>query len=150
LPRALEILKQIASALEYAHGRQLIHRDIKPQNILFDNEGNAYLTDFGFAKSMASSDGGASLSLSGAAVGTPAYMSPEAWDGLGWTPAADIYSLACVFYEMLSGALLFNGATPTQVMKQHVIEGPHFSEAWLAGIPEGVKKILVKSWQGSC
>ena len=144
-PRALEILKQIAAALEYAHGRKLIHRDIKPQNILFDNEGNACLTDFGFAKSLAAADSSTSLSRSGSTVGTPAYMSPEAWDGQGWTPAADIYSLACVFYEMLTGKVLFDAETPTQAMKQHVIEGARFPEAWPVEMPEGSIAVLQKA-----
>ena len=142
--RALEVLKQIANALDYAHGLDLVHRDVKPGNILFDEKGNAYLTDFGFAKSMASADSSTTMSLTGGVLGTPAYMSPEAWDGEGWTPAADVYSLACVFFEMLMGRPLFDGESPTRLMKQHVIEGPRLPEQWPVGVPEGINFIFKK------
>lgn len=98
---ALEITRQIASTLDFAHGRALIHRDVKPGNILFDANGSARLADFGFAKALFVS-GSASLSVSGGMVGTPAYIAPEVWSGRGATPASDLYSLACIFYEMIS------------------------------------------------
>ena len=140
--RSLEVLKQIASALNYAHGQELVHRDVKPGNILFDAQGNAYLTDFGFAKSLATADSSTTMSVTGGILGTPAYMAPEAWDGKGWTPAADVYSLACVFFEMLVGVPLFDGDTPTRLMKQHVIEGPQFPKGWPKGVPEGIESEL--------
>jgi formylglycine-generating enzyme required for sulfatase activity/serine/threonine protein kinase len=143
--RALAILKQIASGLDYAHAQGLLHRDIKPQNILFDRDGNACLSDLGFAKVLTASGTSASFSRSGVMVGTPAYMSPEAWDGEGWTPAADVYSLGCVFYEMLTGKLLFNGESPSKLMKQHIIEGPGFPEKWPEGVPQEVRGVLEKA-----
>jgi eukaryotic-like serine/threonine-protein kinase len=143
--RALAIFKQIADALEYAHSLNLVHRDIKPGNILLDSQGNAYLTDFGFAKSLASADSSTTMTMTGGILGTPAYMAPETWDGKGWTPAADVYSLACVFFEMLMGRPLFDGDTPTRLMKQHIIEGPQFPETWPEGIPAGLTNYLNKA-----
>jgi len=143
--RALEELHQVASALDYAHKQDLVHRDVKPGNILFDDQGNAYLTDFGFAKSLASADRSTTMSLTGGVLGTPAYMSPEAWDGEGWTPASDVYSLACVFFEMLMGKPLFDGESPTRLMKQHVIEGPRLPESWPMGVPEGINQVFKKA-----
>ena len=143
--RALEVLNQVANALDYAHKENLVHRDVKPGNILFDEKGNAYLTDFGFAKSLASADSSTTMSLTGGVLGTPAYMAPEAWDGEGWTPAADVYSLACVFYEMIMGKALFDGDSPTRLMKQHVIEGARFPEQWPIGVSEGINPIFKKA-----
>ncbi|MBL7164693.1 MAG: protein kinase [Anaerolineales bacterium] len=140
--RSLDVLKQVSDALDYAHGQNLVHRDVKPGNILFDTSGNAYLTDFGFAKSLASADSSTTMSLTGGILGTPAYMSPEAWDGKGWTPAADVYSLACVFFEMLMGKVLYDGETPTLLMKQHVIEGPQLPKEWPAEIPERIDAVF--------
>lgn len=130
--RVMSIFQQITRALDYAHMQKLVHRDIKPGNILLDDSGKAYLSDFGFAKSLASADSSTSMSLTGGILGTPAYMSPEAWDGQGWTPAADVYSLACVLVEMLTGRPLFDGGTPTVLVKQHVVDGPRFPERWPA------------------
>jgi len=140
---ALEIMEQICAALGYAYQQpeQLIHRDIKPSNILFDENGVARLSDFGFAKALASTDA-ASLSASGAMIGTPQYMAPEIWRGKGATSATDVYSLACVFYEMLTGEMLFYGETPPDIMTKHMLDGPQFPKQWGEGIPEGIEKIL--------
>ncbi len=141
--RALEILRQVAGALDYAHNLDLVHRDIKPGNILFDADGRAHLTDFGFAKSLASADNSSTMSLTGGILGTPAYMSPEAWDGQGWNPAADIYSLACVFFEMLMGRSLFGGDKLTQIFKQ-IMDGPQYPENWPPGVPREINIVLEK------
>ena len=130
--RAVTIFQQVVQALDYAHSKNLVHRDVKPGNILLDADGKAYLSDFGFAKSLASADSSTSMSVSGGALGTPAYMAPEAWDGKGWTPAADVYSLACVLVEMLTGQMLFDGGSFSELVKQHVVEGPHFPDPWPA------------------
>lgn len=141
-PRAVEVLEQISEALDYAHEKKIVHRDIKPENILFDENGKVYLTDFGFAKSLASADSSTTMSVTGGILGTPAYMSPEAWDGKGNTPTSDIYSLACVFYEMLTGNVLFEGGSPTEVMKHHVINGPDLPINWPKDVPVGINKFL--------
>jgi serine/threonine-protein kinase PpkA len=101
LADSIKILQQIGSALHYAHQQQLIHRDIKPANILFNSKGDAILTDFGISKLQ---DRDSPLTLIGyGVVGTPRYMSPEQRGGEALDKRSDIYSLALVFYEMLSG-----------------------------------------------
>jgi serine/threonine protein kinase/ABC-type amino acid transport substrate-binding protein len=141
--RALQIMKQIGEALDYTHARDLVHRDVKPGNILFDEHGNAALSDLGFAKAL-SGQGSASLS-SGGMLGTPAYMAPEVWRGKAVTPATDEYSLACVFYEMITGQVLFDGDSPPVVMTKHILDGPRFPEQWPEGVPQGMETVLGKA-----
>ncbi|MFI5027781.1 MAG: protein kinase [Solirubrobacterales bacterium] len=96
---AVELLAQIAAALDAAHAAGIVHRDVKPHNILLDGSGGAFLTDFGLAKAL-----GESGALSGASIaGTVEYMSPEQWQGRSVGPATDVYSLGCVLYEALTG-----------------------------------------------
>ncbi len=96
---AIDLLGQIASALDAAHAAGIVHRDVKPHNILLEDSGRAFLTDFGLAKAL-----GESGSQSGASIaGTVEYMSPEQWQGRSVGPATDIYSLGCVLYEALTG-----------------------------------------------
>jgi uncharacterized protein YjdB len=113
------ILYQVGSALQYAHRGQVIHRDIKPANILIDLDGNAVVTDFGIAKAATRP----SHTLTGALVGTPAYMSPEQCSGLEVSDASDQYALGAVAYEMVAGAPPFAGSTLT-VMQSHVERAP--------------------------
>ena len=113
------ILYQVGSALTYAHRSRVIHRDIKPANILIDGDGNAVVTDFGIAKAAESP----SRTLTGALVGTPAYMSPEQCRGTEVSGASDQYSLGAVAYEMLTGSPPFSGSTFT-VMQAHVEQQP--------------------------
>ena len=142
--RALEILRQISEALDYAHQVDLVHRDIKPANILFETTGAARVGDFGFAKSLAGA-GSASLSASGGLIGTPPYMSPEVWRGEKVTSSTDVYSLACLFYEMVTGEVLFEGESPPEVMTKHMLDGPKFLDEIEDGLPEGMTKILEKA-----
>ena len=103
--RALEILEQVGAGLSYAHSQGVIHRDLKPGNILFDGKGQARVSDLGFARVM-NVGSSQSLSVSGGLVGTPVYMAPETWRNKPATPQTDIYSLGCILYEMLTGAVL--------------------------------------------
>jgi serine/threonine protein kinase len=112
-----KILRQVAGALDYAHRQGVIHRDIKPDNILLDKEGNALLADFGIAKL---AEGGSNLTVTGGLVGTPAYMAPEQGSGDKVTGSADIYSLGVVVYEMLTGSKPYNAETPMQIVIKHM------------------------------
>lgn len=119
LPVARSILYQVGSALAYAHRSRVIHRDVKPGNILIDQDGNAVVTDFGIAKAAERPVN----TLTGALVGTPAYMSPEQCAGGEVSGLSDQYSLGAVAYEMVTGEAPFTGSTLT-VMQAHVERAP--------------------------
>lgn len=118
------ILRQVATALDYAHRQGIIHRDIKPDNILMDKEGNALLADFGIVKIAGGGDGTQPvLTMTGGLVGTPAYMAPEQGSGeTNITSSADIYALGVVVYEMLTGKKPYSADTPMQVVLKHITE----------------------------
>jgi serine/threonine protein kinase len=119
--QALTLLSQIGSALDYAHKRGVIHRDLKPHNVLLDEGGRAFLTDFGVAKIITGdSQDLTNFTNTGVALGTPAYMSPEQWTGLPLDGRSDIYALAIMAYEMLVGKTPFNGDTPAVMMYEHL------------------------------
>lgn len=123
---ALEITRQIAKGLEAGHRKNLVHRDVKPANILFDEDGNVLIGDFGVAHTVQLSSMG-TMSQTSTGVGTPSYRPPELWNGTPPpSPATDQYSLACVFYEMISGKILFDGDTTEQIMVKLLINGPDF------------------------
>ncbi len=139
---ALDLLRPVCEALDYAHAQKVVHRDLKPSNILLDPERGPLLSDFGFARLMGGSS--QSLSLSGGILGTPAYIAPEVWELDAATPAADIYALGCIAFEMLTGQVLFTGATPIQAMRAHD-RGPVLPQAWPEGVPVGVAEVLGKA-----
>src|SRR5215212_7751314 len=115
------IVRQIADALDYAHAEGVIHRDIKPENILLSHHGHALLADFGIARGALLPKAATPLTEIGFTVGTTTYMSPEQALGEGDLDGrADIYSLACVTYEMLAGRPPFAGPTPLAVLAQHI------------------------------
>ncbi len=137
------IVSQVADALDYAHGEGVLHRDLKPGNILLDPRRGAVLSDFGFAKLVGESS--MSVSASGGVVGTPAYIAPETWDGEKAMPQTDLYALGCIVYEMLSGEVLFSGDTPSVVIRKHLLDGPHSSKEWPEGVPEEAVGVLLKA-----
>src|SRR5207249_11876392 len=121
---ARRILREVADALAYAHARGVVHRDIKPDNILLDAQnGRAMVTDFGIAR--AASEGESRLTATGAAIGTPAYMSPEQCAGdRDLDGRSDLYSLGAVAYQMLTGEPPFSGGSTPAIMVKHVTERP--------------------------
>jgi len=143
---ARRILLQVCAGLQVAHAQGLVHRDIKPGNILFSEDGQAVVSDFGLVKAASLSSGSAS---SMGAVGTPFYKAPELWLGRPpATPATDVYSLGCVLYEMLSGRLLFPGDTPDEVITRHLVLEPEYAEDWASpDSPPEVETLVRKALQ---
>ncbi|BBZ40218.1 serine/threonine-protein kinase [Mycobacterium conspicuum] len=118
--RAVAIIAQIAAALDAAHAEGLIHRDVKPQNIIVTPADFAYLVDFGIAEAI----GDTRLTAAGAQVGSFAYMAPERFGGQEITPAIDVYALTCVLYEALTGQMPFQVDTPEAVIAAHLAYPP--------------------------
>ncbi|HVO44619.1 MAG TPA: protein kinase, partial [Aggregatilineales bacterium] len=143
LPMAMtsRVLDQIASALDYAHGLGIIHRDLKPQNVLLDDQQNAFLTDFGIAKILSATV----MTRTGTAMGTPAYMSPEQWQGQSLDARSDIYALGIMLYEMLTGRLPFNADTPFSLMHMHIYQSPSPVRSVRPDLPAGIEPVLQKA-----
>ena len=136
----LKALEEIGSALEAAHARNIVHRDIKPGNILFDEHGSAFLSDFGIAKVL---DAATQLTGSGL-IGTPAYMSPEQFVGHQVDGRSDEYALAIVVYEALTGRLPFEGNTAQMMYKHLNAEVPEI-DLQRYPVPSGLNPILVRA-----
>lgn len=117
---ALRIARQIAEGLAAAHAKGVVHRDLKPANILLDAQGNAYISDFGVARSLATSG----MTRAGAVVGTPDYLSPEQARGESADARSDLYALGLILYEMLAGKLPFPGGTVAEVLAQRMLRTP--------------------------
>ena len=137
------ILAQLADALDYAHRKGVVHRDIKPDNVLLDGEsGRAMLTDFGIARRAAH---GATLTETGAIVGSPHYMSPEQASGeRDLDGRSDLYSLGVMGFAMLAGRLPFQGATFRDVIVQHVTQTPPPLQALATDAPSGVVTAIMR------
>jgi Tol biopolymer transport system component/predicted Ser/Thr protein kinase len=136
------LVGQIGSALDHAHRLGVIHRDVKPSNVLIDDQGNTYLTDFGLARMMESSQ---QLTASGVGVGTPAYMSPEQGQGVKVDHRSDIYSLGVILYEMITGHVPFEAETPMGVVLKHITEALPLPRKVTPTVPEGVEKVILKA-----
>ncbi len=140
LDRAVYIILEAARALAYAHKNKMLHRDVKPANLMIDAEGRVVLTDFGIAKIVTS----AQATQSGGMIGTPAYMSPEQGLGESGDERADLYSLGVIFYEMLTGELPYDADTPLAIILKHLndpLVPPHQLNPTM---PEWVDAIIVQ------
>lgn len=140
LEEALSITREVADALASAHRHGVVHRDIKPENILLE-EGHAVIADFGIARAVAAS-GGERLTATGLAVGTPIYMSPEQLRGDPVDERADIYSLACVLYELLAGEPPFSGPSVEAVIARRLSEAARPISTVASDVPEHVDRAL--------
>jgi streptogramin lyase len=135
----LRIFDQVAEALDFAHDRGVIHRDLKPGNVLLDESGNAYLADFGLAKTM---EGSRDLTATGGILGTPAYMSPEQARGEKLDRRSDVYAFAVMAFEALSGRYPFEASTPMEFIYKHLAESPRSILTLAADLPEAVDDLF--------
>lgn len=141
LAEVLRIFEQLASALDYAHARGVIHRDIKPNNVMFDEQGNALLVDFGIAKLMSSTH---QITSTGLSLGTPAYMAPEQWNNTQVTPATDQYALTGLLYALLSGEAPFKADTPFGYLHAHMYQTPPTIHIIRPDIPHEVHQVIMR------
>jgi serine/threonine protein kinase/tetratricopeptide (TPR) repeat protein len=139
LGKAVAIARQVAEGLGEAHRLGVVHRDLKPQNIMIDREGGARIMDFGIARSVRAKG----ITGAGVMIGTPEYMSPEQVDGKEADVRSDIYSLGVVLYEMLTGRLPFEGDTPLAVAVKQKSEAPPDPRTINAQIPEDLAKLIL-------
>lgn len=139
--QALTIAAQVADGLEYAHRRGLVHRDVKPQNMLITPDGQIRIADFGIAKSHLST----AVTQAGITFGTADYISPEQAQGLPATPQSDIYSLGVVLYEMLTGHLPFTGDTPMAVAIQHIQNPPPPPRQYNPAIQPALEALVLRA-----
>ena len=138
----VDLLAQVASGLDYAHSRGIVHRDIKPQNVLVTREGRAVLADFGLARIMESAR---RLTMSGGVVGTPEYMSPEQASGRPSDHRTDIYALGVILYEMVAGLRPFSAETPLGVLMKHLQEPPPPVNEFRPDLPPSVDAVIQKA-----
>src|SRR6266436_4706918 len=142
LERVLNIRRQLAAALAAAHGVNVVHRDLKPQNILLGSEDHVYVTDFGIAKTLEPDR--TSVTRTGALLGTPLYMSPEQVEGKPVDHRSDLYTFGLILYEMLTGVLPFSGDTTFQLMYQRVHQLPKRPELVIPELPPYLSRICLK------
>jgi serine/threonine protein kinase len=142
LERSVQILRSVADALDYAHNhpKKIVHRDIKPQNVLLDEAGRVYLADFGIAKMLESSGG---LTATGAITGTPHYMAPEQATGTKVDARTDVYALGIVAYQMFTGRVPFSADTPVAILMKHVQEPIPLPSPAL--VPEALVRAVLKA-----
>jgi len=147
--RVAAILSEIGSALDYAHAHGIVHRDVKPANVLLDDSGRAYLADFGIARLL---EGSSVATATGLVQGTPSYMAPEQAMGERPGPAADVYALAVMAFECLTGRVPFTGTTPMAILMKHVSDPvPEVSSAEVApplaaALRRGLAKAPAARW----
>ena len=139
-PRAVAIVRQVAAALDAAHGAGVVHRDIKPENILITGEDFAYLVDFGIAAAFSDEH----LTQTGAAVGTWQYMAPERFGNDPVTYRADIYALACVLFECLVGVAPYRADSLSALVGAHLHQPVPRPSQWRPGIPAAFDEVIAR------
>jgi serine/threonine protein kinase/tetratricopeptide (TPR) repeat protein len=142
LDRALKFAKQLCAALDAAHREGVVHRDLKPQNILIDQADSLYVSDFGLAKSLAPE--AASMTRAGQLLGTPRYMSPEQVEGKEVDHRSDLYSLGLILFEIFTAELPFRGDSALQIMFQRVTAAPKDPKALRPDLPDYISNVTLK------
>lgn len=142
LSHITNLITQIAKALQYAHERGIVHRDVKPSNVLLDRGDWVFLTDFGVARML---DAPTRVTASGVGIGTPEYVSPEQGQGLSIDGRSDIYSLGIVLFELLTGRVPFEADTPVAVVWKHVNEPLPEPRSLNPQIPEAIEQVVLKA-----
>jgi eukaryotic-like serine/threonine-protein kinase len=137
---AIEYGRQILSALRFAHRHGIVHRDIKPHNVLVDAEGRVKVTDFGIARA-----GTSQMTETGSIVGTAQYLSPEQARGGEVDPRSDLYSLGIVLYELLTGKTPFDGDTPVEIAMKHLSNAPKPPSKLRSEIPPELDKVVLRA-----
>jgi serine/threonine-protein kinase len=140
LREALRIVRQAASALAYAHAQNMIHRDVKPANLMLDRDNRVVLTDFGIAKIVT----GVQFTASGGMVGTPAYMAPEQGLGEAGDERSDLYSLGVILFQLVTGKLPYDAETPLAVILKHLNEPIPLARRINPDLPESIDKIITR------
>lgn len=139
--KALEIMKQLTSAISHAHQNHIIHRDIKPHNILIDHDGNIKITDFGIAMALSAT----SITQTNSVLGSVHYLSPEQARGGMANRKSDIYSLGIVMFELLTGRLPFSGESAVSIALKHLQSETPSLRRWNPTIPQSVENIVLKA-----
>lgn len=149
LEEVARYLNQLASAIDYAHQQGTVHRDIKPSNVLIDEQGKAFLVDFGilhlFDSGPYAIDEASTNLTDGKIYGTPAYMAPERFKGKQVEPATDIYSLGIMLYQLVTGKLPFTADTPMLVGMKHLNEMPPPPRSLRPDLPEPAEAVILKA-----
>ena len=140
IAKTISIAKQVCEGLEEAHRLDVVHRDLKPQNIMIDKEGNVRIMDFGIARSVT----GKGITGAGVMIGTPEYMSPEQVEGKDVDQRSDIYSLGVILYEMVTGRVPFEGDTPLSIAVKHKTETPKEPRELNSQIPEDLSRVILR------
>ncbi len=140
IKKAISITKQVCEGLAEAHRHGVVHRDLKPQNIMIDKEGSARIMDFGIARSMKMKG----ITEAGTVYGTPEYMSPEQVEGKEVDQRSDIYSLGVIMFAMVTGRVPFQGDTPLTVALKHKIEKPPEPREFNPQVPEDLSRVILK------
>src|SRR5512134_587527 len=140
VPVAISYVRQVLAALRYAHRNGIVHRDIKPHNVLVDHEGRVKVADFGIARA-----GSSQMTEAGSIIGTAQYLSPEQARGAPVDESSDLYSTGIVLYELLTGLVPFNGETPVEIAMKHLSQVPDAPSTIRPEIPRDLDLVVLRA-----
>src|SRR5215468_8994701 len=141
--RAMEIVSDVCAALDFSHRNGIVHRDVKPGNVMITSTGTVKVMDFGIARAVA--DAGATMTATAAVIGTAQYLSPEQARGENVDARSDVYSTGCLLYELITGSPPFTGDSPVAVAYQHVRENAPVPSSLNPEVPRTVDSIVMKA-----